>query len=154
MLLITFQVGNDRYGIEAQQIEEILPLVEFKNVPRAPAGIVGILNYHGRPVPVLDLTELATGEPSRSRMGTRIFMVKYPMAAGESHHLALIAEHVTDTMRRKPEDFRAPGVVTAYAPYLGDVVPDRSGIVQMVTLKELLPEGIRKYLFQDFTNYV
>src|SRR6185295_4564617 len=70
MLLIIFQVGKDRYGIEAQQIEEILPLVEFKSVPRAPAGIVGILNYHGRPVPVLDLTELATGEPSRSRMGT------------------------------------------------------------------------------------
>jgi len=152
MLLVTFQLGRDRYGIDARQIEEVLPLVEFKRIPRAPAGIAGVLNYHGSPIPVLDLAEVATGEPSQERMETRILLVQYPLPAGETHLLALVAEHVTDTLRRQSDDFHAPGVATVYAPYLGAVTPDKVRIVQLVQVRELLPETIRKYLFQDFSS--
>jgi chemotaxis-related protein WspB len=153
MLLITFQLGNDRYGIDAHQIEEVLPLVDFKKIPRASLGIVGVLNYHGKPIPVLDLVELATGERSQAVMATRIILVRYPMPGEESQLLALVAEHVTDTLRREAQDFRPAGVITAYAPYLGDVTPDKSTIVQEIKVRDLLPEGIRNCVFQDITYH-
>jgi chemotaxis-related protein WspB len=52
MLFILFQIGRDRYALSAGSIIEVLPLMNLKSVPRAPAGVAGLLNYHGTPVPI------------------------------------------------------------------------------------------------------
>jgi chemotaxis-related protein WspB len=58
MLFLIFQLGTDRYAIEAAQVAEVLPLVNTKNIPRAPLGVIGVFDYHGTPVPLIDLSEL------------------------------------------------------------------------------------------------
>jgi chemotaxis-related protein WspB len=47
MLFLVFKLGTDRYAIEAAQVVEVLPLVGAKHIPGAPAGVAGILDYHG-----------------------------------------------------------------------------------------------------------
>ena len=64
MLFLLFQMGEDRYAIEATQVLEVLPLVNFKRIPGAPSSMAGVFNYHGTPVPLIDLSELALGRPS------------------------------------------------------------------------------------------
>jgi chemotaxis-related protein WspB len=44
---------------------EVLPLVHAKRIPQSPAGMAGIFDYHGAPVPLIDLAELALGKPSQ-----------------------------------------------------------------------------------------
>lgn len=61
MLFLTFQIANDCYALEATQVIEVLPLLNIKRVPRAPCGVTGVFNYHGAPVPLIDLSELALG---------------------------------------------------------------------------------------------
>ena len=63
MLFLVFQIGKDRYAIEASQVVEVLPLVNVKHVPQAVVGVAGIFDYHGAPVPLIDLAELALGMP-------------------------------------------------------------------------------------------
>jgi len=63
MLFLVFQLGPDRYAIEAAQVVEVLPLVNSKHIPRAPLGVAGVFDYHGTPVPLIDFTELAQGTP-------------------------------------------------------------------------------------------
>ena len=77
MLFLVFQLGKDRYAIEAHQVIEVLPLVNVKQIPQAPAGVAGVFDYHGTSVPLIDLAELALGKPSRRWMSTRIILVKY-----------------------------------------------------------------------------
>src|SRR5438477_132510 len=77
MLFLVFQLGTDRYAIEAHQVIEVLHLVNLKHIPQAPSGVAGIFDYHGASVPLIDLAELAVGEPSRRWMSTRIIVVNY-----------------------------------------------------------------------------
>lgn len=147
MLFLLFRIGADRYALEANQVVEVVPLVHVKKLPRAPAGIAGVINYRGLPVPVIDLNELALGQPVQARVSTRIILVKYPMESGEEHTLGLMAEHATETLKRAASDFVSPGIAVSAAPYLGRVATDARGMIQWIEVKNLLPGSVRESIF-------
>lgn len=147
MLLLVFQIGGDRYALEASAVNEILPLVEIRPIPRAPEGIAGVFDYRGSPVPAIDLSALTLGRRAERTLSTRLVIVDYPDSAGERRPLGVIAEKATQTIRREPEDFVESGVTSAGAPYLGPVTRDAGGLVQRVDITRLLPASIRDVLF-------
>jgi chemotaxis-related protein WspB len=149
MLFLIFQLGNDRYAIEATQVIEVLPLVNVKRLPRAPAGVAGMFDYHGEPVPLVDLAELALGTPSRKWMSTRIIVVSDNRELGARSVFGLLAEQVTETVRRSEEDFRDAGVSVSDAPYLGPVTTHAGSIVQRIDVHNLLSGNVRDLLFSE-----
>jgi chemotaxis-related protein WspB len=110
MLFLLFQLGRDRYALEASRVVEVVPLLELKRLPKAPPGVAGIFNYRGRPVPAIDLSEMTLGQPASERLSTRIIVVSYHDGIGTGHLLGLIAEHATETLRREARDFVEPGL--------------------------------------------
>ena len=149
MLFLVFQLGTDRYAIEASQVVEVLPLVQAKKLPHAPSGVAGVFDYHGAPVPLIDLAELALGTPSKKWMSTRIILVNYREPSGKTHRLGFLAEHATETMHRSESDFKDGGVMVADAPYLGPVLTEASGIIQWIGIQNLLSESVGNYLFRE-----
>jgi chemotaxis-related protein WspB len=149
MLFLVFQIGSDRYALDTAQIVEVLPLVKSKHIPQAAPGVVGAFNYHGAPVPLIDLADLSLGKPSRRQMSTRIILVTYLEADGEKHLLGLLAEQATETIRRSAEEFVDSGVTVDQAPYLGPVTTDSRGIIQRVEINRLLPVEVRDQLFRQ-----
>ncbi len=148
MLYLVFQLGSDRYALQTGHIAEVLPMLAVKAIPLAAPGICGVINYHGTPVPLIDLAALALGRPSEARMSTRILMVSCSLG-GEARLLGLLAEHATEVVRRSEEDFADPGVTVAEARYLGPVAVDERGILQRLEPDELLTEEVRVQLFQQ-----
>jgi chemotaxis-related protein WspB len=144
-----FQLGKERYALEASRVVEVAPLLALKRLPQAPKGVAGIFNYRGRPVPALDLSELALGVPSSERLSTRIIVVNYQTANGSSHLLGLIAEHATEMLRKDPKEFVEPGLKIDAAPYLGPVLIDSRGAIQWLDTQRLLSESTRSLLFSD-----
>jgi chemotaxis-related protein WspB len=153
MLFLLFQLGKDRYALEAGQVVEVVPLVHFKRIPHAPSSVAGIFNYHGTPVPLIDLTDLALGRPSQAKMSTRIVLINYLGESGKQHLIGLIAEYVMETIRREDCDFVDSGVTAIGSPYLGSVATDKSGIIQRIEVSRLLPESLRKQLFCDLVEW-
>jgi len=149
MLFLTFQLGHDRYALEANRVLEVLPFLCIKRLPQAPPGVAGIFNLRGRPVPALDLNELTFGRAASERLATRIIVVQHTDAAGAKHPLGLIAEHVTQTMRREAKDFLHPGVSLSTAPYLGPVLMDLQGPVQWLHTEHLISEPLRQLFFSE-----
>jgi chemotaxis-related protein WspB len=147
MLFLLFQLGNDRYALQASRVLEVLPLVELRKIPDAPKGVAGIFNFHGRPVPAVDLSELTLGQPSNPRLSTRIVVISYPDERGALHPLGLIAEHATELIQRDERQFLEPGHKLGGAPYLGPVLMDKRGVIQWVHEQRLLPEHARDLLF-------
>ena len=43
MLFLLFQLGNDRYALDASRVVEVLPLVELKHLPLAPRGTLVVM---------------------------------------------------------------------------------------------------------------
>lgn len=149
MLFLLFQIGNDRYALEASRAVEVVPLLGLKTIPHAPRGVAGIFNYRGQPVPALDLCELTVGRPAEQRFSTRIIVLNYSDPSGRSRQLGIIAEHATEMMRRDERDFVDSGVKVSNAPYLGPVLMDDHGVIQLLHTQNLLGEGVRELLFKE-----
>jgi chemotaxis-related protein WspB len=149
MLFLLFQLGNDRYALDASRVVEVVPLLEMKQLPQAPKGVAGIFNYRGRPVPAVDLSALTLGRPAGERFSTRIIIVNYPDDTGTHRLLGLIAEHATDTLRKDPKDFVDSGVKLGQAPYLGPILMQDPSPVQWIYEQRLLPEPVRDVLFSE-----
>jgi chemotaxis-related protein WspB len=148
MLYLLLQLGVDRYALEARHVTEILPLVGVKKIPLAPAGVAGLFDFRGTAVPVIDLSQITLGRPAQSRLSTRIILVKYPDDDGGTRLLGLIAEKVTETLRRDPSEFADPGINNDRAPYLGPVTNDGRGLIQRIDVATLLPPAVRDVLFR------
>jgi len=149
MLFLLLQLGDDRYALETGQIVEVLPLLSIKQIPQAPPAIAGVINYHGAPVPTIDLSQLVLGHPACKRLSTRIVVARCPDGAGKERLLGLLAERATQTMRRGPGDFASTGVRNDGAAYLGPVTSDEHGLIQWIDVHKLLPASMHDMLFKQ-----
>lgn len=147
MLFLLFEIGSDRYCLDVSRVVEVTPMVSFKKIPRAPAYVAGLISYRGTIVPVIDLSILLGGNPSRPFYSTRIILVDFEGADGTEHILGLLAEKVTETVSRREEEFQQAGITVKEVPFLDRVVFDEHGMIQRVETERMLPEGVRKYLF-------
>ena len=147
MLFLVFQLDDDRYAIEAARVICVLPHVDARVVPQAPAGVVGVIDWRGAPVPLVDLAQVLRGRPAHARLSTRIVIVEHPGTDDTTHALGLLAECVVDTLRLDPSAFRDSGIDAGQARYLGPVAADAHGLVQWVRVEDLLPMSVRERLF-------
>ena len=125
MLLLTFTAGANRYAIDVARVVELVPRVELRPVPHAPAFLAGLLGYRGKVVPVIDLGLLldaapcriasalasswSTTRPAITIVGSRIETNRssdtgIPSRTGaRSNLLGLIGEQVSDLINVQPE---------------------------------------------------
>jgi len=145
MKVLVFHIGADRYGLPLRQVQRVLPLLELKGIPLAPDSVAGLMNLHGDPMPVIDLSRISGGAPSRRHFDTRIVVADYTSPEGAVHALGLMAERVQGVQDVSPQDLAPSGVQAA--PFLGRVAGDAKGMVQLVEVNQLLPAELRGRLF-------
>lgn len=147
-LFLLFSSGGARYGLDAGEVAEVLPLRRLRPIAQAPSWVAGIFSHRGSPVPVLDLGALIAGRPAVTRTSTRIVLVHYRRdAEGPDHLLGLIVEQASETLRCAPIEFRDYGLDNPGAPYLGPVYQGPQGLMQWVRVQDLLPAEARALLF-------
>ena len=134
-LYLQLFVGNSRFALSAKDVIAIVPVVSLHKVPKSPDYIVGILNYHGDSVPVIDVQELLAGKKSNNRL------------KNDRRLIGLLAEKLTEVTRVDESEFKASGVQNDNARYLGDVLTDDKGILQRLKVSEMLPKAAQKILF-------
>ena len=139
-LHLIFQLGEERYALEAREVIEVLPLQRLRAVPEAPPGLAGLLMRGGRSVPVLDLNQRACGRPALARSSTRLVLV-----ACQSRPVGLLLEHATRTTRLRDAAFTPTGLASAAAaPWLGGIAPQAGfGPVQRIRVDGLLPPELQ-----------
>src|SRR4051812_28019239 len=62
MLLLVFQAGGQRFGLDTSEVIEVVPVLACRKLPHAPSYIAGLANYRGTAAPVIDVSALLTGE--------------------------------------------------------------------------------------------
>ncbi len=53
--LVTFQIGDELYGIDIMDVKEISSLQDVRPIPNAPAYVEGIINLRGDIIPIINL---------------------------------------------------------------------------------------------------
>ncbi len=122
MRLVTFKIGEERYGVDAALLLEIKPLKanEWSLVPSTPDFIVGVVNIRGRIYSVMDVGRYL-GLPLRPISDTtHILLVKGGEREGEDEmELCILADDVPQVTsipaaRVQPSPATAPGRTQEY----------------------------------------
>ncbi len=57
MQLLTFELEGNLYAFNVLPVETIIEMVDIRPVPKTASYIKGVINYRGRIIPVMDLSE-------------------------------------------------------------------------------------------------
>lgn len=147
MLLVTFQVNNQHYAINAKSVKEIIPLVNIRPLPGTPDFVRGVFNYRGSLTPVIDVTRMLSGKPTAELLSSRIILVNYPDGKESGHILGLLAANTTGTVTRDNATFADTGIDIPAAPWMGKISVDQAALIQLVTIENLLTDELKSQLF-------
>jgi len=118
MLYLLIDSGPDTYALATESVVKVVPYAALKAAPNAPAAIVGILNFRGQPVPVVDCGILLTNHASPVRFSTRIILQQLEIG-GHKRILGLAGENVTRVHAFAESDFVEPGARARNFPCAG-----------------------------------
>jgi len=154
MQLLTFHVSEDRYAIKTSKIREILPVVKLMPLPFTLSCVAGLLNYRGTAVPVIDLTILIANTPTRLLMSSRIIIISYQVASGDTRSLALLAEQATEIIKHDESIVQDYGLSMEDANFLGELIYDDNGMIQLVDPINLLSDKLNDSVFKKLEEAV
>lgn len=105
---VSFRVENEEFGVDIQQVQEIIWLPEITRVPRAPHFVEGIINLRGSVLPVIDMRKrfgIAEAAPTDS---TSIVVVDV-----EGRKTGVIVDAVSEVLRLAAGAIEPPPPVVA-----------------------------------------
>lgn len=138
MLVLTFQVGNERLALDVRRIQEVIPWARLQPVAGSPSWLAGIFLYRGQIVPVIDLHRLLGVGECPVHLSTRIIVVQHVLN-GQERFVGLLAAKVADVRDLQPPSatqsyFATPGRLS-----LGPALVDGKEIIHLAELDRLLP---------------
>lgn len=92
--LVVFRIGVEEFGVEINQVKEIVRLVPITPIPRAPDFIEGVVNLRGQILAVIDLAKRLELKPSPRSERTRIIVAEL----GENT-IGMIVDEVSEVLR-------------------------------------------------------
>jgi len=120
----------------------VLPRLPLKPIAHAPSWVAGVFAHRDRMIPVIDISAMTFGTEAVARTSTRLVLVKY-----RGQLLGLLLEQASDTLRCDPADFQPYGIDNCDAPYLGPVRQDEAGLLQWLSIDDLLSPAVYALLF-------
>ena len=92
--LVVFKIGEEEFGVEINQVKEIVRLVPITPVPRAPKFVEGVVNLRGQILAVIDLAKRLRLMESPRTDKSRIVVIEM-----EGNTAGMIVDEVTEVLR-------------------------------------------------------
>jgi purine-binding chemotaxis protein CheW len=74
--LVSFNIGDEEFGVDILQVQEIIRMLEVTRVPNAPEYIDGVINLRGKVIPIIDLRRRFGMDRKGHDKNTRIVVVE------------------------------------------------------------------------------
>jgi purine-binding chemotaxis protein CheW len=74
--LVSFNIGQEEFGLGIQSIQEINRMVEITRVPNSPEFVSGVINLRGKVIPIINLRKRFGFPPKENDRNTRIIVVE------------------------------------------------------------------------------
>ena len=98
--LLPFKVGYETYALELTEVQEVVENKLVYDFPGSPVEIAGAIGFHGRIVPVLDLSRIL--EFPTGKVGPRLIVLvneRGPVALGVDQVQAIITVEISASTR-------------------------------------------------------
>lgn len=74
--LVSFNIGEEEFGVDILKVQEINRMVEVTRVPNAPEYVDGVINLRGKVIPIIDLRRRFGMARKEKDKNTRIIVVE------------------------------------------------------------------------------
>ena len=99
---VTFRLGDEKYGINVMQVQEVLRVTEIAPVPGAPSYVLGIINLRGNVVTVIDTRDrfgLLSKDPDDV---SRIVIIET-----KDHIIGILVDSVAEVVEMRASEIEA-----------------------------------------------
>ena len=122
--LVVFDIGDQRYALRLPIVEQVLRMVEVSYLPEAPAIVLGVINFHGRIIPVVDIQRRLGRSPIPYGLTSRLLV-----ARTNRRTLALPVDEVLGVQDIPPENVTSPDAVLPGTGLVAGMVALSDGIL-------------------------
>ncbi|MDD6194009.1 MAG: chemotaxis protein CheW [Lachnospiraceae bacterium] len=96
---VTFQSGNEFYGLKIQYVSEIIVYQEITEIPESPDYVKGLINLRGKIIPVVDVRLRFRQEPTPYTDRTCIIVIQV-----DDYVVGLIVEKIAEVVEIQDEN--------------------------------------------------
>ena len=106
--LVSFQLGNEEYGVDILKVQEINRMLAISKIPNAPDYVEGIINLRGKVIPIISLRKRFNLAGKENDKQTRIIVVDI-----NGKTLGVVVDSVSEVLRLQSSTIEpAPAVVS------------------------------------------
>ena len=144
--LVTFQLGEELYGINIMDVKEIVRVQAIRAIPNAPAYVEGIFNLRSEITPIINLhkrfhlKKLVTSEEDELLSGFIILDI-------DGMKLGIIIDRISRVITIEKEDVQPPPQMLSGigAEYIRGVVRQEQGYLIILNIRDLFnPKELQK----------
>jgi len=144
--LVTFQLGEELYGVNIMDVKEIVRVQAIRTIPNAPTYVEGIFNLRSEIIPIINLhkrfhlRKLITSEEDELLSGFVILDI-------DGMKLGVIIDRISRVVTIEQEDIQPPPQMFSGigAEYIQGVVRQEEGYLIILDIRDLFnPKELQK----------
>jgi purine-binding chemotaxis protein CheW len=144
--LVTFQLGEELYGINIMDVKEIVRVQDIRAIPNAPTYVEGIFNLRSEIIPIINLhkrfhlKKILNSEEDELLSGFIIIDI-------DGMKLGVIIDRVSRVVTIEKEDIQPPPQMLSGigAEYIQGVVRQEQGYLIILDIRDLFnPKELQK----------
>ncbi len=137
MQWVTFRLGDEKYGINVMQVQEVLRITEIAPVPGAPTYVLGIINLRGNVVTVIDTRNRFGLMSKETDDSSRIAIIET-----EDHIIGILVDSVAEVVELRASEMEtAPNVGNdESSKYIQGVTSIENELLILVDLNKFLSD--------------
>lgn len=101
---LTFQLGDEEYGLEILKVREIIGLLDVTFVPQTESFVRGVINLRGKVIPVIDLRRKFDLERRDDDERTCTIVVEVTSPSGQRLLMGIVVDQVREVVNVRGED--------------------------------------------------
>lgn len=101
--LATFKLGREEYGIEIDQVKDIITVPTITKVMNAPYSVLGMVNLRGKLIPVMDLRQRFDIEQYELTRKSRVIVVEFA-----NQVIGILVDQVTQVLKVALDTIESP----------------------------------------------
>lgn len=141
--LVSFNLGDEEYGVDILRVQEINRMVHITRVPKAPEFVEGVINLRGKVIPIVDLRKRFGLCAKPHDKNTRIIVVDI-----DGRTVGLIVDGVSEVLRFSMDTIEPPPpmVTGVDAEYIWGVGKLEDRLLILLDLSKVLANEEKEYL--------
>jgi purine-binding chemotaxis protein CheW len=144
--LVTFQLGEELYGVDIMDVKEIVRIQEIRSIPNAPYYVEGIFNLRSEIIPIINLHKRFHLKKAQIEEGDE-FLGGFIIIHIDGNKLGIIIDRIARVVMVQHSEIQPPPQMLSGigAEYITGVVRQENGYLIILDIRRLFnPKELQK----------